>query len=141
MFSKDRFNKFKMEHPSDLRKAVLTTEEYDRLIRKLENKDKTQLKMIIELIIHSGMRVSEFISLQVKDVVFDKGISQGLAFLKKRKRKGACNVLIDEVFLPALEEYRDRGRGGGGGRGGGRDRKALSPDDYWFLSSLKKPYT
>ena len=104
-------------------------------MRELETKNKNQLKMIIELIIHSGMRVSEFISLKVKDVVFDKGISQGLAFLKKRKRKGACNVLIDEVFLPALEEYRDQGRGRG------RDRKPLSQDDYWFLSSLNKPYT
>jgi integrase len=56
---------------------------------------------------HSGLRISEVISLKVANVDFTKGWQYGKTFLKKRKNKGESYTLIDREFLPAMKKYRD----------------------------------
>ena len=84
--------------------------------------------MMIELMYHSAMRISELINLKVKDVDFNKKEwTYGRTFLEKRKRKGESYCNIDRDFVHRLEEYRDKYN--------------LKNGDYWFTSSRKKPYT
>ena len=73
MFSKELFNQFKMEPSNEKQKAVLTPEEYSKFLVLLKKNKKSQLKTIIQLINHSGMRISSVINLKVKDVNFSKG--------------------------------------------------------------------
>lgn len=65
MFSKELFNQLRVEPANEKPKALLTQEEYYKLLRLLEKKKKTQLKMMIQLMSHSGMRISEVINLKV----------------------------------------------------------------------------
>ena len=65
MFSKELFSQLRVEPANEKPKALLTREEYDKLLGLLERKKKTQLKMMIQLMSHSGMRISEVINLKV----------------------------------------------------------------------------
>ena len=64
--------------------------------------------MIIELMNHSAMRISEIINLRVEDVDFEKNWSYGRTFLEKRKWTGESYCNIDRDFVHRLEEYRDK---------------------------------
>ena len=80
--------------------------------------------MMIELMYHSAMRISEIIALKVEDVDFNEGCyTYGMTLLKKRKRKGESYCSIDPILLPSLKEYRDKYK--------------LKNSDFWFTSSLK----
>ena len=89
--------------------------------------------MMVQVMTHSGMRISELINLKVQDVDFSTDWSQGRTLLKKRKRKGESYAKIDEVFLPDLQRYKDK--------------KGLSESNYWFTTNTKDangkdvPYT
>ena len=64
--------------------------------------------MIIELMYHSAMRISEIINLRVDDVDFDeKSWSYGRTFLSKRKRVGESYCTIDRELVPRLKKYKE----------------------------------
>jgi len=59
------FDQLRVEPSNEKPKALLTKEEYYKLLGLLEKKKKTQLKMMIQVMTHSGMRISELINLKV----------------------------------------------------------------------------
>ena len=51
---------------------------------------------------NSGLRISELINLQVKDVTFQEGNSKGKVFIKKRKRGKAGYITLLDDFTDKI---------------------------------------
>ena len=98
VLKKDIFKGIKHPKPEKKLPVVLAKSEIKRMIELTKNKKH---RLLIELLYSTGLRVSEAVSIRVKDLNLD----EKTAFVKYGKGKKERFVKLSNLFIPHLQSY------------------------------------
>jgi site-specific recombinase XerD len=65
----------------------------------------TARNMLVNLVLYSGLRVSEIAKLKIKDLHLDKEVDDPYLFVRNGKRKTPRDVYLDKELVKKLQKY------------------------------------